>query len=91
MIQTPDHDLAEWRLGSGHWQKEILRVINLVQSKNRARPMNALLKINPVQSNNRARPMAVRLINILNMVTQTTTRILIHEIEATHNLANTCS
>ena len=39
------------------------RLINPVQSKNRARPMAARLIINPVQSKNRARPMAARFIN----------------------------
>ena len=44
--------------------RAVKKIINPVQSKNRARPMAArLIIINPVQSKNRARPMAARLIN----------------------------
>ena len=43
MIKSHDHDLAEWRFGSGHQQKKKTKKKNPVQSKNRARPMAARL------------------------------------------------
>ena len=67
--------------------KIIIKIINPVQSKNRARPMAArlIIIINPVKNKNRARPMAARLIiTIINPVQSKTARPMAARLKSKH-------